>query len=349
MEISNRVKIVFEHQRWINGPEVRELEKRVADFTGSRHAIAVGNGYDALFLALSESMQVSSRVITTPLTFGATVSAAIAAKGLVRFVDIGEDLQIDSDAVAAMPTDYFENFILPVDLFGGMPNYDHLNETGWTIIEDAAQAFGAEYAGRKAGALGDIGCFSFHPSKLLGACGDAGMIVLDDDVMAEKIRIRANHGMQPGMKYLYADQGVNSRMDSIQAAVLLDKLDRFDSILAERRMIASVYRRALPCVKHPIREAGKIRPSFSIYPVLFETSEQRTRAQMELTRAGFWSRIYYPIPLHLQPAFRSLRYKAGDFPKAEKVAETILALPMEITLAEVGIVIDIIRGVCEAK
>lgn len=343
--ISNRVKIVFEHGQWINGPEVKALEKRVAQYTGRKHAIAVGNGYDALSLAIECFAPIRNTpvIITTPFTFGATASAAIK-RNRVKFVDIGDDLQINH----AMIDDQFTGAILPVDLFGGTPNYQELKKTGCRIIEDAAQAFGAEYDGRKAGALGDVGCFSFHPSKLLGACGDSGMIVLDDDQRAAEIRMLANHGMSPGTKYLYSEPGVNSRMDSIQAAILLDRLDDFDRLLTERRVIASVYRRALPCVKHPIQEGGIRRPSFSIYPVLFETQKHRQIAQMALTKAGFWSRIYYPIPLHLQPAFNLLGYKKGDFPKAEKAAETILALPMEITMEQIGQVIDIIRGACEA-
>lgn len=348
--ISERVKEVFRHRQWINGPEVADLEMRIANYVGRKHAVAVGSGYDALVLGLLAAglEYYPHMVITTPFTFGATLSAAMRSLS-VALVDIGADLQIDHDQIKGAVADGFLGAIMPVDLFGGTPNYQAMRETGFTIIEDAAQAFGAEYDGRMAGALGDLGCFSFHPSKLLGACGDAGMIVLDDDEMMARIRVVANHGMHPWTKYVYAEPGVNSRMDSIQAAVLLDKLDSFDSVLSERRTIAKIYRRELSCVKHPIQEGGIRRPSFSIYPVLFANKDQRNRAMSSLNSAGFWARVYYPLPLHLQPAFQHLGYYKGDFPKAEKAAETILALPMEISMDRIGHVIDIIRGVCEVK
>ena len=348
--IPERVKEVFRHQQWINGPEVAELESRVAKYVGRRHAVAVGSGYDALVFGMLAAgiKDWPYMVVTTPFTFGATVSAAMTAPN-VAMVDIGDDLQIDHTQIKGAVDGSLLGAIIPVDLFGGTPNYQAMRETGFTIIEDAAQAFGAEYDGRMAGALGDVGCFSFHPSKLLGACADAGMVVLDDDEAAARIRMVANHGMHPWTKYVYAEPGVNSRMDSIQAAVLLDKLDSFDSVLSERRTIAKIYRRELSCVKHPIQEGGIRRPSFSIYPVLFASMDQRNRAMSALNSAGFWARVYYPLPLHLQPAFHHLGYHKGDFPKAEKAAETILALPMEINMDRIGNVIDIVRGVCEVK
>lgn len=332
MIISERMKGVFERENWILGGEVVELEERIADYTNRFQSVACGSGADALYLALDAAgMNEMAVVITTPFTFGATVSAILRTGAWVSFCDIGEDLQIDHVRL----NDIFcirkhIGAVVTVDLFGGMPNYGAIQSLCWEhkvkLIEDAAQAFGAEYDGLAAGSFGNFGCFSFHPSKPLGAIGDAGMVVTDDEKAAQTMRVRRNHGQAE--KYHYTEAGINSRMDSIQAAAILDNLDSYDAELKRRRALAKVYRDKIEGVRHPIQDGGIRNPSFSIYPVIFETREQRDKAQAAITKAGLWSRVYYPTTLHLQPAFEFLGYKRGSLPRAERAAETILALPM---------------------
>ena len=243
------------------------------------------------------------------------------------------------------------DFVVTVDLFGSAPHCGKIaacaEEYLTRIIEDAAQAFGAEYDGKVAGNLGSFaGCFSFHPSKPLGAIGDAGMVVTDDEDAANLMRTRRNHGQ--GAKYEYIEAGLNSRMDEIQAAAILDKLDGYAVELYRRRGLARFYRRHIDGVRHPIKSCGVISPSFSIYPVLFKSQEQRDKAKAALSEAGIWCRVYYPTPLHLQPAFSFLGYKRGSFPRAERAAETILALPMDEKACEVDEIerlVKIIGGV----
>ena len=347
MIISERIKRVFEHENWILGPEVAELEARVADYTGRKHAIACGSGADALCLALDAAgINEFSTVATTPFTFGATASAILRTGAKLIFVDIGDDLQIDARKVAALRTMRSVDAVVPVDLFGGMPNYQAITESGVMIIEDAAQAFGAEYEGRKAGAFGFAGCFSFHPSKPLGAIGDAGMVVTDDKYAERIMQRRRNHGQSA--KYNYVEPGLNSRMDSIQAAAILDKLDNYDAELKRRRTLARLYRDNIEGVRHPIQAGGIRNPSFSIYPVLFDSSELRERAKVALSQAGLWGRVYYPRSLHLEPAFSFLGHKRGDFPRAERACETILALPMDEKASQVDqieLLFNVLEGV----
>jgi dTDP-4-amino-4,6-dideoxygalactose transaminase len=347
--LSKRVLKVFEHKQWILGPEVGELEKRVEIMTG-RHAVACGSGADALYLAhLALGVGEFELIATTPFTFGATAAAIARAGARPIFVDVDEDLQISADGIERAHDKNNLSAVVTVDLFGGFPHYIQIAEfcqaNDIKLIEDAAQAFGAEYDGRPAGSLGDAGCFSFHPSKPLGAMGDAGMVVFFDGQAAEFARRIRNHGIEGGgaTKYLYTDPGLNSRMDSIQAAALLDKLDRFPAELARRRTIAAVYRRAMPFLKHPVQPGGVHNPSFAIYPVIFESNKQRQWAMMALTAAGLWNRVYYPIPLHLQPAYSWLGHKLGDFPVAEKACERILALPLEVGPDEASRVVEILK------
>ena len=335
MEISERIKKVFERENWILGDEVAELETLVAYYTGRKHAIACGSGSDALYLALDAAgINEFSTVATTPFTFGATASAILRTGAKLIFVDIGQDLQIDAGIVSTLPMLRHIDAVVTVDLFGSTPNYQEIAECGLRVIEDAAQAFGSEYDRRKAGALGWAGCFSFHPSKPLGAIGDAGMVVVDDDDAAKAIRTRRNHGQGP-VKYNYIEAGLNSRMDSIQAAAILDKLDNYDAELVRRRTLARLYRDNIKGVRHPIQSGGVRNPSFSIYPVLFDSPELREMAKAALSRAGVWCRVYYPSALHLEPAYSFFNYKRGDFPRAERACETILALPMDEKASQV--------------
>jgi len=328
MIISNRIRRVFEHENWILGDEVRELETRVANYTRRNCAVACGSGADALYLALDAmGICAGKTVATTPFTFGATAAAILRTGARLVFVDIGQDLQIDAVQVATLPMLRKLDAAVTVDLFGSFPDYKTISECGIKVIEDAAQAFGAEYDGRKAGSLGHAGCFSFHPSKPLGGIGDAGMVVTDDFDAAARMRARCNHGQV--LKYSYVEDGLNSRMDSLQASAILDKLDNYDAELHHRRTLARLYRDNIDGVRHPIQSGCVRNPSFSIYPVIFDSPELRERAKAALSHAGLWCRVYYPSPLHLEAAFAALGHKRGDFPRAERACETILALPMD--------------------
>ena len=349
MKIS-RVLDIVKHKRWILGPEVEELEKNVSAMTG-RYAVACGSGADALYLAhLGLGIGEFETIATTPFTFGATAAAIVRAGARPIFVDVDDDLQISADGIEQAHSRHGLSAVVTVDLFGGFPRYgqilDFCRDKGIKVIEDAAQAFGAEYDGKPAGSMGDAGCFSFHPSKPLGAWGDAGMVVFADGRAAELICKVRNHGMEGGAanKYIYTEHGINSRMDSIQAAVLLDNLERFPAELAKRRAIAALYLRLLPSLRHPVRLDGAQRPSFAIYPVIFDSHKRRRAAQEALSAAGLWCRVYYPIPLHLQPAYRWLGHDYGEFPVAEKACERILALPLEVDPADAVRVAEILKG-----
>lgn len=351
MIISDRVKAVFGREDWILGREVEELEQRVAAYTRRKHAVACGSGADALYLALDAAgISEWSNVITTPFTFGATAAAITRTGARLIFADIGPDLQIDPEHVERICRSSGRiDAVVAVDLFGGMPRYLELAEIcrkyNAVLIEDAAQAFGAEYDGKLAGALGEIGAFSFHPSKPLGAMGDAGMVVFDGSTAAaDMIRRRRNHGQES--KYRYTEAGLNSRLDTIQAAAILDKLDGYEAELARRRRSALSYREAIRSVRHPIKAGGTQNPSFSIYPVQFDLQEQRDEAMAKLLAEGIWCRVYYPSPLHLEPAFSFLGYSRGDLPWAERACRTVLALPMEGE-PDVGRIAEIIGGVAE--
>lgn len=344
--ISERVKRVFEHQNWILGPEVAELEGRIADYVGREYAVACASGADALYLALNAAgINDHCVVATTPFTFGATASAILRTGARLVFADIGQDLQIDFDQVYDL---FRKNHkicsVVAVDLFGGMPDYKKAGfDEMHVLVEDAAQAFGSEYGSKKAGVFGNYGCFSFHPSKPLGAFGDAGMVVTDNAIAAHTIRTIRNHGQKS--KYHYTGEGLNSRMDSIQAAAILDKLDGYEAELKRRRSLANAYRDSLPNLRHPIQTTETQNPSFSIYPVIFESTEIRERDKAALSHAGIWNRVYYPRSLHLEPAFAFMGHKKGDFPNAERASETILALPMDVTMDGIKQVIEILQGI----
>lgn len=336
-ELEEAIGRVLDHGRYILGPEVTEFEKAVAAYCGAQFAVACASGSDAVLLALMGlGVGPGHRVITTPYTFFATASAVTRLGATPVFIDIDPaTYNIDVEALArSLATASAEEVratraILPVHLFGQCAEMDSLLETaaryGVPVVEDAAQAIGAEYRGRRAGSMGGCGCFSFFPSKNLGAMGDGGLLTFNDADFAAKVRLLRGHGAEK--RYYHRMVGINSRLDTLQAAILLVKLRHLDEWTARRRRNAELYRRALAkatAITLPV-ELADCR---HIYNQFVVRVPQRDRVREAMAQAGVASEIYYPVPLHLQECFAYLGYSAGDLPNSEAAAASSLALPI---------------------
>ena len=335
-EISEAVSGVFESQYFILGPKVEEFENMVALYCGVSHAVGVASGSDAILLALM-ALDIGSgdEVITTPYTFFSTVSSItrLGAKPVMVDIDPGT-YNIDPKKVAGAVNDRTKA-VLAVHLFGQTADMDALNETmagrGIPLIEDACQSIGATYKGRRAGSLGRAGCFSFFPSKNLGGCGDGGMIVTDDAGFAAKCRMLRNHG---GHERYYHDViGINSRLDALQAAVLMVKMKYLDRWSSGRRKNADYYKERLSGVEGiTVPVIGK--ENVSIYNQYVIRTGKRDGLKSFLGEQGIGCEIYYPVPLHLQKCFSFLGGAEGDLPNAEEAARQTLAIPIYTELAE---------------
>jgi dTDP-4-amino-4,6-dideoxygalactose transaminase len=337
-EIREAIDRVCDSQNFIMGPEVKALEQDISAFCGARHAIGMSSGTDALLAALMAiGLEPGDEVVTTPFTFFATVGAIVRLGGRPVFADIDpETFNIDSTQVLAKISRRTKA-IIPVHLFGQCAEMDPIlkaaAESHVFVIEDAAQAIGAyDEKGRQAGILGDIGCFSFFPSKNLGAFGDAGMAITDDEKLAETLSLLRVHGAKP--KYFHKIIGGNFRLDALQAAILRVKLKYLRQWTDERRQVASRYRRLfeemglLHCVSLLKDSPGHIYHQFvGRFP-------HRDRLQAFLHDKGIETAVYYPAPLHLQDCVRELGYHEGDFPHAGAAARDSLALPMYPELSE---------------
>jgi dTDP-4-amino-4,6-dideoxygalactose transaminase len=342
-EILPEVARLFDSQQFILGAPVKALEEEVAAYCGVSYGIGVASGSDALLLSLmAADIGPGDEVITTPYTFFATVSAIVRLGAKTVFVDIDPaSFNINPRRIEEKITDR-TRAILPVHLYGQTAEMDSIDQIAGKydllVIEDAAQATGARYGGKRAGALGDVGCLSFFPTKNLGGFGDAGMVVTDNTELADKVRILRVHGMEP--KYVHKYVGINSRLDALQAVVLSLKLKHLDRWHEQRRENAAVYHRLF-------KEAGLVKKEQVVLPpeVHGEGPEARNanthvynqyviRVQRRdklrgyLAEQGVGTEIYYPIPLHLQECFAFLGYGAGDFPESERAAEETLALPI---------------------
>jgi dTDP-4-amino-4,6-dideoxygalactose transaminase len=340
-ELDAAIGRVLDHGQFILGPEVRILEERMAEYCGTRFAVACASGSDALTLALMAiGVGPGDRVITTPFTFFATAGSISLLGAEPVFVDIDpvtynidpvlleEKLANDGGGVKA---------ILPVDLFGHCAEMDAINRIGERfgipVVEDAAQAIGAEYHGRRAGSLARCACFSFFPTKNLGAFGDGGAITTDDEALAHKLRMLRVHGSK--VKYFHELVGVNSRLDSLQAAILTVKLKYLDEWTAVRRAHAALYGELLdPCRIGLPRESPGVKHVYNQYTVRLAN---RDDARRRLREAGIGSEIYYPVPLHLQECFKHLGYRPGDLPHSEAAAKQVLSLPIESGLGAADI------------
>lgn len=351
-EMQEAVRRVMDSQQFIMGPDVAALESEIVRYTGARHAIACASGSDALLLALM-ALDIGSgdEVITTPYSFFATASSIARLGARPVFVDIEPaTYNLDVSKIEPAVTER-TRAVMPVHLYGQCAEMDALMETSrrhsLPVIEDAAQAIGAEDRARQAGAMGEIGCFSFYPSKNLGAAGDAGMMTTNDDALANRLRSLRVHGSPT--KYHHELLGINSRLDSLQAAVLRVKLPHLDSWSDARRANAERYDQlfedaglteevGLPSVR------GDVRHIFNQY-VIRVRNGRRDALVEHLKQSGVGTDIYYPVPLHLQQCFAYLGHQEGDFPEAERAARESLALPIypELTAEQQSYVVEMIR------
>jgi len=333
--IDGQIREVLDSSRYILGEKVEQLERELARRVGVRHAVGVGSGTQALMLALMAiGLKPGDEVITTPFTFVATAEAVVLLGGVPVFVDIEPDtFNMDPAGIEEKITPR-TRAIMPVDLFGQCADYGAIGEIarrhGLAVIEDAAQAFGAQQQGRSACALGDIGCTSFYPAKPLGCYGDGGMVFTDDEETAELVRSLRVHG-QGGSRYENVRIGLCARLDAIQAAVLLGKLPAFDAELQRRQQVAERYSRALrgEVVTPSVRPGN--RSAWAQYCIRVPRRDEFCRA---LEEEGIPTAVFYPIPLHLQRAFAPLGYRPGDFPVAEAAAREVVSLPMHAYLDE---------------
>ena len=339
-KIEARIRRVLEHGRYIMGPEVGELEEHLAGFVGSKHSVAVSSGTDALLIAMMAlGIRSGDEVITTPFTFisSAETIALLGAKPV--FVDIDpRTYNIDPQRIEAAITRR-SRCIMPVSLYGQCADMDAINAIaaryGLTVIEDGAQSFGASYKNRKSCSLSTIGCTSFFPSKPLGAYGDAGACFTDDEVLAKKMREIRVHGQD--RRYHHASIGLNGRLDTIQAAVLLAKLEIFPEEVAARARIGARYTEKLASIRDQVLDGqspGRIVLPYveswnkSVYAQYTIQAKGRDAVVEQLKKAAIPTSVHYPIPLHLQPAFASLGLAEGSLPQSEAVAKSVLSLPM---------------------
>lgn len=332
-EMDAAVAEVMENAAFIGGPKVRELERAIAEYCGTEHAVACGNGTDALFLILAAmGVGKGDEVITTPFTFFATVESIVHLGATPVFVDIEPGTyNMDVAQVEAAVTERTKA-VMPVHIFGQCVDMDPLLDVarrhGLKVVEDACQAIGATYKGKRAGALGDAAAFSFYPTKNLGGAGDGGILVTDDGELAATTRRLANHGSD--VPYFHPGFGVNSRLDAVQAAVLLVKLPHLDSWNAQRRDAADVYGELLADVEGlelpAVSDYGE--PVYHLYIVKTETAEAADRLLDALRGSGVGSALYYPLALHEQEAFDGLDgWSRPSLPVAESCDGRTLALP----------------------
>ena len=351
-EIEDRIRNILDHGKYIMGPEITELEEKLADFVRVPHAIGCASGTDALLMGLMAcGIGPGDAVFTTPFTFIATAEVIRLLGAIPVFADIDSaTFNLDPEkldtAITALKAGNSQNHPLPrgaellkpkgiiaVDLFGLPADYDGINAVarkhGLFVIEDAAQSFGAEYHGRKAGSLATIACTSFFPAKPLGCYGDGGAVFTDDRDLAEKMLSIRVHGSGPH-KYDNVRIGINGRLDSMQAAVLLAKLGIFREEMELRQTAADRYSELLariPGLRLPT-VPEQMKSIWAQYSVLARDEAHRASLQKKLGEAGIPTAVYYPIPLHLQTAFADLGYGKGDFPNSEDFSSRIFSLPM---------------------
>jgi dTDP-4-amino-4,6-dideoxygalactose transaminase len=340
------------------GPKVQALEEAMAQYCQTQYAIGVASGSDALLLSLMAlGIGTGDEVLLPPFTFFATAGSVSRLGAIPVFVDIDpETYNIDPSKIEEKLTAKTKA-IIPVHLFGQCADMDPLlkiaKERKLFIVEDAAQALGAEYRpkvgseGRRAGKVGDLGCFSFYPTKNLGAFGDAGMVVTDNRGLAEKVKLLRVHGSQP--KYFHKAIGINSRLDTIQAAILLVKFKYLEKWTAERQRKAERYQELFENLPNSVN-------GFKLPTVQFQNRHifhqyvirvpERDRLRQFLAEEGIGTDIYYPVPLHLQECYSCLKYRRGDLPISEKASEEVLALPIfpELTEDQQKVVVDRIKA-----
>ncbi len=334
-EVLQAVENVLDSGQYIMGPEVKAFEDEVASYLGVKHAIGVGNGTDALLLALDAAgIKAGDEVITTPFTFFATAETISQLGATPVFVDIDpKTYNIDVDQIRARITDKTKA-VIPVHIFGQPANMDEImsvaEENNLFVLEDAAQGMGSEYKGRKIGAWGHAATFSFFPTKNLGGYGDGGMVATNDDELAQKIRILRVHGSNP--KYYHSMIGYNSRLDALQAAILRIKLRHLDNWNDGRREKAELYNELLKDTPVVTPYEGEDRKH--IYHLYIIQAEDRDELMATLKDHGISCGIYYPVPLHQQEVYKDLGYGEGSLPNAEYMSKRTFALPLYAELED---------------
>ena len=336
-EVNAAVQDVLTSGCYIGGSIVKGFEQQFADYTGVKECVACNSGTDALYLAL-RALQISSgdEVITTPFTFIATAEVITVVGATPVFVDIDpKTFNLDVTQLKAAITNRTKA-ILPVHLFGQSVDMTALmaiaNEAGIAVIEDCAQAVGAQWKGQKVGSIGHIGCFSFYPTKNLGACGDGGAVTTNDPLIANSIRKLREHGMS-SVRYRHEETGINSRLDAMQAAILQIKLRYLDRWNNARRQVATNYHQLLQPVPGVVipQEPPESRSVWNQYTIRLtkdsHTNDYRDEVRNKLQQVGVNTAVYYPLPLHLQPVYKDLGYK-GQLPIAEQACHEVLSLPM---------------------
>ncbi|WP_097026007.1 DegT/DnrJ/EryC1/StrS family aminotransferase [Clostridium peptidivorans] len=345
-EVDKAIKEVLESTHFIMGPNVKEFEKEASEFTGVKHALGVANGTDAIMLILRAlGVGPGDEVITTPYTFFASAETTSVLGATPVFADIDKNtLCIDPESIEKKITDKTKA-IIPVHIFGQMCDMDKIMEISKKynipVIEDACQAIGAEYKGKKAGSIGIAGTYSFFPTKNLGCYGDGGMVVTNDDELAENIRMLRVHGARA--KYRHEAIGYNSRLDEIQAAVLRVKLNYLNQWSSNRYERAQVYHELLKDTDIVVPFEDK--NCKQVYHQYVIRCEKRDELAKYLNEKGIGNAIYYPIPVHLLEVYKSLGYKEGDLPVSDKACEKALALPMfpELTREQQEYVVNCIK------
>lgn len=333
-DIDKRIQDVCKHGQFIMGPEVYALEERLADYIGAKHCISVANGTDAILIAMMAlGVGPGDEVITTPFSFFATAETILLLGAKPVFIDIEPNtFNLDPSLIEQAITPKTK-LILPVNLFGQCADFDPIsaiaNRGGLHVVEDAAQSFGATYKNRFSGALSTIGCTSFFPSKPLGCYGDGGACFTNDDKLAAAIRRIRNHGQES--RYHHVTLGINSRLATLQAAVLLAKMDVFPEELKLRSKIASRYNALLP--EHVT--APYVEPhNFSVYAQYTIQVENREYVRNYLQKQHIPTAIHYPVPLHKQPILNSVPASKKGLPISEQAAEKVLSLPFHPYLKE---------------
>jgi dTDP-4-amino-4,6-dideoxygalactose transaminase len=354
-EIESAIAEVMESQHFILGPKVDQCEQAVAEYSGCSHAVGVSSGTDALLACLmAENIGSGDEVITTPYTFFATVGAIARLGATPVFVDIDPvTYNLDPDQIASKVTGK-ARAIIPVHLYGQMAEMNSLmtiaGKHGLVVIEDAAQAIGAEYKGRRAGSMGHYGCFSFFPSKNLGAAGDGGMIVTNDSGRAERLKCLSAHGSKP--KYHHKVVGGNFRLDALQAAIVTAKLRHLDEWTAGRQRNAKKYDQlfseaGLSAAGEKSSRVGlpRVATDRHIFNQYVIRVPGRDQLQAALQQRKIGTEVYYPVPLHLQECFAYLGHGAGSYPESERAARETLALPIypELSEAQLEYVVESIR------
>jgi dTDP-4-amino-4,6-dideoxygalactose transaminase len=349
-ELEAAILGVVRQHAYILGPAVEKFEKEIAQYIGMKHAIGVSSGSDSLLLSLMAlNIGEGDEVITTPFTFFATASCVARLKARPVFADIRPDTyNIDVDCIKKAITKK-TRAIIPVDLYGQAAEMEDIvalaDKHGIKVIEDACQAIGAQRNGKRAGAFGWVGCFSFYPSKNLGACGEGGLIVTNDDDLAVRFRALRQHGMT--VVYHHDYLGINARMHGIQGAVLSVKLKYLDRWAKGRQAVAAKYERlfAEAGLNEFLTPPVVMKGNEHIYHQYVVRAKHRDELLEHMHKATAGGTIYYPVPLHMQPCFKYLGYKQGDMPVTEQACREVLALPIyaELTDEQQRYVVDTMK------